>query len=77
MDEESARILKTLAKPHNGNKGLAVREAIKLHGALESMLDEFERSNGVELRRQKLRSERSFRNGTFVAWEEVKRRARL
>jgi hypothetical protein len=37
------------------------------------MLDELERANAPEWLGQKLRSEKSFREGTAVPWEEVKR----
>ncbi|HLM98865.1 MAG TPA: hypothetical protein VK335_06265 [Bryobacteraceae bacterium] len=77
LDDESDRILDGMAQVHSGNRSLAVREALKTHKTVESMLREMERVHGAELRRQKARSERSFRNGTAVPWEQVKKRSRL
>jgi len=77
LDAESDRILDGMAQVHSGNRSLAVREALKTHEAVESMLREMEQVHGEELRSQKARSERSFRNGTAVPWEQVKKRNRL
>ena len=77
LDEESERILKLLAQPHAGNKSLAVRETLKMRGALERLLDQIERSHSASLRRQRDRSERGFREGRFTRWEDVKRRHHL
>ena len=77
LDEESDRILKTVAAPHGGNRSLAVREVLKTHDAMELLLDRIERSHGASLRRQKRRSEQGFREGKFTTLEEVKRRIDL
>lgn len=77
LDKQSDRILDEMAQVHSGNRSLAIREALKTHETVESMLEEIERIYGAELRRQKSRSERSFRLGTAVPWEQVKRRNRL
>lgn len=77
LDEESDRILKSMAAPYAGNKSLAVREALKMHNTLDALLDEIERSHAPELRRQKERSEQGFRQGKSTSWDEVKRRNRL
>ena len=77
LDEESDRILDGMAQVHSGNRSLAVREALKTHKTVESMLQEMERAHDSELRHQKVRSEKSFRNGTAVPWEQVKKRNRL
>ena len=77
LDDQSDRILDGMAELHSGNRSLAIREALKTHETVESMLQQMERSHAAELRRQKVRSERSFRDGTAVAWEQVKRRNKL
>ena len=77
LDEESERILKLLAQPHAGNKSLAVRETLKMRGALESILDQIEDSQSASLRRQRDRSEKGFREGRSSSWEDVKRRNHL
>lgn len=76
LDEESDRILETVAAPNGGNKSLAVREVLKTHCAMETLLDRIERSHGASLSRQKRRSEHGFREGRFTTLEEVKRRTR-
>jgi hypothetical protein len=73
LDEESDRILEEIAQFHSGDRSLAVREVLKMYKNTESALDELERANASELRRQKLQSEKSFREGTAVPWEQVKR----
>ena len=77
LDEASDRILTGLAKPLGGNKSRAVREALKVHNAMEGWLDQIEQANSTALRQQKERSEKGFREGRFTPWEEVKRRLRL
>lgn len=52
-------------------------EALKMHLAVEGMLDELEELHADELKRQKERSEREFREGKVVTLEEMKRRNRL
>ena len=44
---------------------------------MESTVDELERAYAPELLRQKLQSEKSFREGTAIPWEQVKRRNKL
>ncbi|HVP48773.1 MAG TPA: hypothetical protein VMT32_19395 [Bryobacteraceae bacterium] len=77
LDDESDRILEKLAQFHSGDRSRAIREALKMHKTMEGMLDELERTHAAELRRQKNRSEKSFRDGTAVPWDEVKRRCKL
>ena len=77
LDDESERILESLAKPHAGNKSLAIREALKMQNAVLTLLDEIEHFHSASLRRQKERSERGFREGKFTSWEEVERRNRV
>jgi hypothetical protein len=69
LDAESDRILDGMAQVHSGNRSRAVREALKTHEAVESMLREMEQVHGEELSSQKARPERSFRNGTAIPWE--------
>ncbi len=71
LNAESARILDSLAKSHSGNCGRALREALRMNDRLEAMLDQIERFQGHNLRRQKKRSEQGFRRGSFSRWEAV------
>ncbi len=77
LDDQSDRILDGMAQLHNGNRSLAIREVLKTHETVESMLQEMERLYSGELRRQKVRSEKSFRDGTAVPWEQVRKLNRL
>ena len=77
LDEESDRILAKLAVYHSGDRSLAVREVLKAHNGMEGMLDQFEELHADELKKQKLRSEKEFREGKVVSLEEMKRRHRL
>ncbi len=71
LDEPSARILKSVAGPFQGNKSLAIREVLKAHRTVESLLGRIERFHRADLRKQKQRSEDGFRHGSFTTWEEV------
>ena len=77
LDEESDRILAELAESHSGDRSLAIRAVLRAHKTIESTLDDLERAHVPELLRQKLQSEKSFREGTAVPWEQVKRRIKL
>ena len=77
LDEESDRILAELAEFHSGDRSLAVREVLRTHKTVESMLDDIERAQAPELLRQKLQSEKSFQGGTAVPLEQIKRRIKL
>jgi hypothetical protein len=77
LDEPTDAILSSLAESHAGNKSAAVREVLRMHEALEGLLDELENRHAGELRRQKERSEKGFRQARFTTWEEVKRKAGL
>jgi hypothetical protein len=77
LDDKSDRILEEMAQFHSGNRSRVIREALKTHKTVDAILLEMERACAVELREQKSRSERSFREGTAVPWEQVKRRNRL
>ncbi|MBZ5591613.1 MAG: hypothetical protein LAP39_05220 [Acidobacteriia bacterium] len=52
----------------------AVRSLIDSHRITEAELDRLEALHFEDLKRQKERSEREFREGNVVTWEEVKRR---
>jgi predicted transcriptional regulator len=77
LDDETDRILDQLAQLHSGDRSRAIREALKMHRTMEGMLDELEALYADELKRQKERSEREFREGNVVTLEEMKRRYRL
>jgi hypothetical protein len=77
LDEESDRILAELAEFHSGDRSRAVREVLKAHKSMDGMLDQFEELHADELKRQKVRSEKEFREGKVVTLEEMKRRHRL
>jgi hypothetical protein len=77
LDEESDRILEQLAQFHSGDRSQAIRATLKMHKTMQAMLDDLERTHAAELRHQKDRSEKSFRDGTAVPWDEVKRRCKL
>ena len=77
LDDESERILESLAQPLEGNKSLAVPEALKMQRAVEGLLDQVEHFHSGALERQRERSEAGFRSGKFTRWKELKRRNRL
>lgn len=77
LDEPTAAILASLAESHAGDKSRAVREMLQMHETLDTLLDELEASHVPELRQQKARSEKGFREGKFTTWEDVRRKARL
>jgi len=77
LDEPTSAILASLAESHAGDKSRAVREVLQMHETLDALLDELEGPHAAELRRQKERSEKGFREGKFTNWEDVKRKARL
>lgn len=76
-DDESDRILDKLAEFHSGDRSRAIRDALKMHRTMERMLDDLERAHAAELRRQRDCSEKSFRDGTAVPREKVRRRCKL
>jgi hypothetical protein len=77
LDRPTEAILASLAESHSGDKSRAVREILRMHETLDTLLDELEAGHGPELRLQKARSEKGFREGKSTTWEEVKRKARL
>ena len=76
LDAESDRILDELARVHSGDRSLAVREALKQHEVVAGMIDALEQWQADELKKQKERSEKEFREGKVVSLEEIKRRHR-
>ena len=77
LDSESDRILGALAESHSGNRGRALREALRMYDRLEAMLDQIERLQARNLRKQRKGSEQGFRKGNFSRWEAVKQKAGL
>ena len=72
MSPEAEPILASVAASSGGDEGLALSELLIAHESIESFLDEMEKSNATELKRQRDRSERDFRDGNVVPWEKVK-----
>jgi hypothetical protein len=74
IDEETDRFLTELAECYDGDRGKAIMDLIRARQPLEEELDEAERIHHDSLVMQLERSDREFREGKFVTWEEVKRR---
>jgi hypothetical protein len=74
LDDEADRALDEISELYGGNPSEAVNELLKAHSKIENLLDEIEEANATDLIRQKEASEASFRLGTAIDWEEVKRR---
>jgi hypothetical protein len=68
LDEESDRILSKLAADYQGDLGKALAEAF---------VEDCEETERDSLLAQKERAERSFLEGRFTRWDEVKRRHNL
>lgn len=77
LDEESDRILSELAQDYEGDAGKALADLLHTRGGIEAFADACEEAQLDLLLAQKDRSEREFRDGRVVSWEEVKRRNRL
>jgi hypothetical protein len=77
LDEESDRILSELAEEYEGDAGKALADLLQARGGVEAFADACEEAQRDLLLAQKGRSEREFRDGRVVSWEEVKRRNRL
>jgi hypothetical protein len=73
LDEDSTKILDSLATAYGGDASLAISELLHTHETIESFLDELETGQSVELAAQKECAESGFREGRFTSWEEVKR----
>ncbi len=77
LDDRTDEILSSLSAAHDGDKGQAVREALRAHDVMEAILDAVEDQNAASAIRQLQRSEMDFREGRFKTWDEVKRNAGL
>ena len=77
LDEESNRVLESLAQDCGGDVGRVICELLRMHALPEADLDELERAQAEELTRQRDLSEREFREGKIVPWAELKRRCGL
>ena len=76
LDEESDQILSSLAESYEGDRGKALAEVLHTRRGVEEFVSACEEAHR-ELIAQKERSEREFREGRVVSWEEVKRRNHL
>ena len=74
MDARADQILSSVAEAYGGDADRAVSDLLLAHESIETFFDDLELEHGVELARQKEKSERGFREGRFTTWEEVKRR---
>jgi hypothetical protein len=77
LTPEAEPILDSVAASFGGDASLALSALLIAHESIESFLDEMEGSYSVELIRQRDRSEREFRDGLTVSWEQVKLDNRL
>lgn len=74
LDEDTDRKLAELARDCDGDLGQTVAGLVHAHEGLECFADEVEEVHRASLLAQLERAERSFREGTYTTWEEVKRR---
>lgn len=77
LDEESNRILDSLAEGYGGDVSLAIRDLLRMHGLPESELEALERTHAADLIRQRDRSERDFQEGKVISWSELRRQCGL
>jgi hypothetical protein len=77
LDTEADRILASISEFYGGDADQALSELLKTRESLGEMLSEIEVANHDELVRQRDRSERQFKSGDIVVWDEVKRRKGL
>ena len=77
LDEESDRILSKLAADYQGDLGKALADLLRAHESVEAFVEDCEETQRDSLLAQKERAERSFREGRFTRWDEVKRRHNL
>ena len=77
LDDESGRVLDSLAEQHSGDRSEAIRDALRMHGSLEGLLDDVEEIHAAELLAQRERSERGFREDRFTEWEALQKKLRL
>jgi hypothetical protein len=74
LDEDTDRKLSEPARDCDGDLGQTLASLIHARETLECFADETEELHRATLMAQLEASERSFREGTFVTWHEVKRR---
>lgn len=77
LDEGTDRKLGELARDCDGDLGQAVACLVNARESLECFTDEVEEVHRASLLAQLERSERDYREGRFVTWDEVKRRLHL
>jgi hypothetical protein len=77
LDDQTEATLSSLANLHDGDKGAAVREALRADSMMEAFLDEIEEQQSASAAQQLERSRKDFREGKFKSWPEVKRKAGL
>ena len=73
-DEDTDRKLGELARDCDGDLGQTLAGLVRAHESVEAFVDEVEEVHRSSLIAQLERAERSFREGTFTTWDEVKRR---
>lgn len=76
-DEDTDRKLGELARDCEGDLGKALAGLVHAHETVECLVDEVEEVHRASLVAQVERSERDYREGRFVTWDEVKRRLKL
>lgn len=77
LDEDSSRMLDSLADQYSGDRSEAIRVVLWMHGTLEGLLDEVEEIHAAELFAQRERSERGFQEGRFTEWETLQKKLQL
>ncbi len=77
LDDETDRMLASLAQQHSGNVNAAISDLLHHHQTVETILDEHESLVQDSLTRQKLRSEAGFREGRSSSWTDVKQQNNL
>jgi predicted transcriptional regulator len=77
LDDETGRILDSLAEFYEGDRDEAIRELLRTLSVDQAWLDEMEEQNADSLIRQKARAERDIAAGRLVTLDEVRRRAGL
>jgi hypothetical protein len=74
LDEETDEILTGLASQSGDNVGVILAEIVQSHAGIEELVSLCEETNEDALRRQRDQSEREFREGKIVAWDDLKKR---
>ena len=72
LDEDTSKILDSMATAYDGNVSLAISELLHSREIVESFLDQLETCQATVLAAQKERAERGFREGRSTSWQEVK-----